>query len=99
MNSVRTTGKWNYKARAAEMTGGRYGRLTVQARAGSDGNGRAQWLCRCDCGKDRVYLRQVLIAGEAISCGCAKLGNTNGLRRVRRTTHNDGGALLAATWA
>lgn len=74
MNSIRETGRWNFKAVAVDMTGERYGRLTVIRRAESDGVGRARWLCRCDCGREVVRLRQVLREGGAkASCGCWKV--------------------------
>ena len=37
-----------------DLTGQRFGKLTVIARDGSDKNNKATWLCRCDCGKETV---------------------------------------------
>lgn len=55
---------------AVDMVGQRFGRLVVQRQSVSDGVGRSRWLCLCDCGGEAVYRRQVLVAGEAKSCGC-----------------------------
>lgn len=84
MKSIRDTGRWNLKARAIDMTGERYRFLTVVRRAESDGVGRARWLCACECGREAIYRRQVLRAGEATSCGCARVAanRRNGRRRA-----------------
>lgn len=55
--------------RNADITGQRFGRLTVIKRAGSDSN-RSVWFCKCDCGKViKVKLRD-LVQGDTKSCGC-----------------------------
>lgn len=52
-----------------DLTGQRFGRLVVVARAGSL-CGLATWLCCCDCGEKKVVLGQSLRRGESQSCGC-----------------------------
>lgn len=42
----------------------RYGRLTVI------GNAKGGWLCRCDCGTEKVVRAQCLKSGATQSCGC-----------------------------
>lgn len=42
----------------------RYGRLTVIA------NAKGGWLCRCDCGTEKVIRTQALKNGATQSCGC-----------------------------
>jgi hypothetical protein len=42
----------------------RYGRLTVI------GNAKGGWLCRCDCGAEKVVRTQALKSGSTQSCGC-----------------------------
>lgn len=62
--------------------GNRYGRLTVLKRASNQGT-RAQWLCRCDCGIEKVVGGKQLRRGTTTSCGCyrkevsAKQGRKN----------------------
>lgn len=56
-------------ARTKDLTGARYGRLVVMERAGSK-NERATWLCRCDCGGEKVVAAQELSKGSTRSCGC-----------------------------
>ena len=40
-----------------DLTGKRFGRLTVISRAEKDKFGHPRWLCRCDCGNDTISLR------------------------------------------
>jgi len=35
---------------------------------------RARWLCRCDCGTEKVVTGKDLVSGNTKSCGCAKQG-------------------------
>lgn len=57
-------------AKFNDMTGQRFGRLVVTARADSDRNGNARWHCLCDCGERTVSLGFTLRNGAAKSCGC-----------------------------
>lgn len=59
--------------RAEDLTGKRFGRLTVVGRApDSPGRpGEARWFCRCDCGSPIKSIRgNHLRSGAIISCGC-----------------------------
>jgi hypothetical protein len=67
-----------------DVAGQRFGRLTVIGRF-RGGHRRAQWLCRCDCGQERMVFGYSLLTGNTKSCGCLKHdhpgGNkTHGLR-------------------
>lgn len=53
------------------LAGQRFDRLVVVSRVAVDG-GRAKWLCRCDCGNERVVFAHNLLHGGATSCGCRK---------------------------
>ena len=54
-----------------ELTGQRFGKLTVIERAGSK-HGHMIWLCQCDCGKQAKVYRGELTKGKTKSCGCAQ---------------------------
>lgn len=54
-----------------DLTGQRFGRLTVLEPAANVGT-KTAWLCRCDCGKDAVVATQRLRDGHRTSCGCDK---------------------------
>ena len=53
-----------------ELTGSRFGRLTVLQRATS--GKRVPWSCKCDCGAVVVCAQADLRRGDTTSCGCAK---------------------------
>ena len=53
-----------------DLTGQRFGRFTVLSRAKNNKDGRAMWLCRCDCGNERVVMGKCLRNGHTQSCGC-----------------------------
>lgn len=55
------------KSQVIDRTGHRYGRWTVKFRV-KNKNGRAQWLCQCDCGTRRVVQGSAL--SKSKSCGC-----------------------------
>lgn len=55
-----------------DLTGRRFGRLVVVERAENSADGRARWLCRCDCGQSKTVLGEHLKKGRTKSCGCAK---------------------------
>lgn len=60
----------NWKKLKVE-TGKRYGRLTVTGRVPELGSshGGAYWMCRCDCGCDKVVRGNTLRLGKARDCG------------------------------
>lgn len=65
-----------------DITGRKYGRLTVIAFAEKRGS-NYYWQCRCDCGMKRIVGRVALIKGFTKSCGCFSKENIV----ARQTTH------------
>jgi len=57
---------------ATDIIGQRFGRLIVIKRDYSKLRKRPYWLCRCDCGEERVLRGSHLEAGEVKSCGCLR---------------------------
>ena len=57
-------------AKAVNLLGQKFGRLTVLSRAENDKHGAAQWLCVCICGNKKVVRNDKLRHGETLSCGC-----------------------------
>lgn len=53
-----------------DITGQRFGKLTALSHAGHVGKYLAKWLCRCECGKEKVIYLRALISGDTKSCGC-----------------------------
>ena len=57
-----------------DLTGQRFGRLTVIRRDGTDNSKKnAMWLCLCDCGKTARTTSTRLRNGHTQSCGCFAL--------------------------
>lgn len=56
-----------------DLVGTKYGKLTVVAPAGRSTHKRPKplWLCRCDCGNEKLVLGEGLKSGHNKSCGCA----------------------------
>lgn len=55
----------------ADLTGRRYGKLTVLALTDQHNSyGQRLYRCRCDCGGERLASRNNLQRGEITSCGC-----------------------------
>lgn len=54
-----------------DITGQRFGRLTVIEKLPPRKGGGSDWLCRCDCGKETKAIGSNLRKGDTTSCGCA----------------------------
>ena len=65
-----------YSRKKIDLTGQRFGRLTVVAPAENIGN-RTAWLCQCDCGNEIVAKTAHLRAGKVKSCGCIRAGSSS----------------------
>ena len=53
-----------------DLTGQRFGKLTVIDRSENDNWGKSRWLCACDCGGRKVVNSRELNRGDTTSCGC-----------------------------
>ena len=60
-----------HSRRRLDLTGQRFGKLTVLAPAENVGRLTA-WRCRCDCGQETVAVTKRLRDGHRTSCGCDK---------------------------
>ena len=92
----------NYLDPRADITGKKYGKLTVESRV-IESNVEAfamKWKCRCDCGKEITATTLALQAGLIVSCGCTAaeevtldLANVNRGNIEKTNTHILQGAL------
>ena len=57
---------------AKDLTGQKFGKLTVIRRKPNFGAGYVEWTCRCDCGRQHVARTGNLVKGNTQSCGCAR---------------------------
>lgn len=53
-----------------DLTGMKFGRLTVLKRVESNKHNQTQYLCRCECSKHTVVTSNNLVTGNTKSCGC-----------------------------
>lgn len=55
-----------------DLTGKKFGKLTVISCAGKLDGRRYSWNCKCDCGNEVVKSGACLTSGNTKSCGCGK---------------------------
>ena len=72
-----------------DITGQKFGRLTAIKYVGKDKYRRLLWLCKCDCGNEKVVAKSVLKCGATKSCGCL-IGDINKARRLDITGNKYG---------
>jgi|WetSurSiteA1Bulk_404760.scaffolds.fasta_scaffold00264_16 hypothetical protein len=53
-----------------DLIGKKFGRLLIIKREENDSFGAARFLCKCDCGNEKIIRSHDLINGKTISCGC-----------------------------
>ena len=54
-----------------DLTGKKFGKLTVLYKNGKNKNGRVMWHCKCECGKECDKAGTYLVRGDSKSCGCS----------------------------
>lgn len=77
-----------------DLTGKKFGRLKVIEYYGTNKNGRALWLCQCDCGNKKVVLGNTMISKLVISCGCYNREQA----KKRKTKHSMSNIKLYKVW-
>lgn len=60
-----------------ELTGQVFGRLTVLAFDSVGKDYTTRWLCRCECGNEKVVIGKNLVRGLTRSCGCKQGGRSD----------------------
>jgi len=58
--------------RSKDLTGQRFGKLIVVAKAGLVRERDQAWACKCDCGKTKIIVGYSLTGGKSTACGCLK---------------------------
>lgn len=64
-----------------DLTGQKFGKLTVIELVHKDSNGKYIWVCKCECGRKREVWGKMLKLGKTTSCGskeCRKKGHRKG---------------------
>lgn len=81
--------------RFIDLTGEKYGRLTVTGKYGKNPRGITLWSCKCDCGKEKIVRSDHLREGRVVSCGCFGRENT----AQRNMKHEQSHTRLYKIWA
>lgn len=58
--------------RRLDLIGQRFGRLLVLKDVGNNKQGHSQWLCRCECGTEKIVRGSDLKNKHTTSCGCLR---------------------------
>jgi len=80
--------------KAISLIGHRFYKLEVIALGSRNARGHVQWLCRCDCGRQKEITGRNLRSGGTRSCGCLREIVT----AVRSTTHGGTGTTEYRVW-
>lgn len=67
--NVKSCGQCQRSTMPKDLTGQIFGKLTVIAKAENKGV-KTAWLCRCECGKEKVIKTNRILQGGATGCGC-----------------------------
>jgi hypothetical protein len=91
------TRKSCHPKKSVDITGNRYGRLTAikinHIKIFKSGSKGEYWLCKCDCGNEKIILKNSL-GKRSNSCGCL-LREKNG---ERMKTHGESKTRLYGIW-
>lgn len=85
-------------SRMIDLTGERFGKLTVKSRAENARDGHARWFCLCDCGNGVIVGGNDLKKGTTRSCGCLRLVKIAEMIQVN-TIHGDSHSRLYTIWS
>ena len=77
-----------------DFRGRKYGRLTVVDFVPKENTKLSFWLCRCECGNEKVIWSGHLTSGDAKSCGCLH----DDLSRERLSRHGKSRTRLYKIW-
>lgn len=70
------------------LIGKKYTRLFVIEYFGRDKHREPKWLCKCDCGEEKVFLRKSLTSGRSKSCGCLNREHKKSLKGKLSPNYN-----------
>lgn len=77
-----------------DLSGLKFGRLTVIERVKNKKSVQALWLCKCDCGNTKIVLSSSLRKCYTTSCGCYK----NEVNTINATKHGLSHTHEYTTW-
>ena len=77
-----------------DLIGHKFGKLTVIKNVGTNKRHNTLWLCKCECGNNKIVARDKLITGNTKSCGCLKKQHCSSLHK----THSLSNTKIGYTW-
>lgn len=81
-----------------DLTGQRFGRLTVIDPCGTTGHGEIVWRCIYDCGNEHIASRGSLTYGKVLSCGCLRREQASKIHTYVKPKHGGYGTRLYRIW-
>ena len=82
-----------------DITGKKFGKLTVITESKVRKYNRVTWYCRCDCGRDKFATSNDLQSGKVKTCGNKECRNINTEAAHKAvTTHQQSGTRLYSIW-
>lgn len=81
-----------------DLTGKRFGKLTVLRRGERNDGHSSWWICQCDCGNIKEIRRSCLIKGFTKSCGCYNSDKAREHGRQMMTKHGWYGTRVYSIW-
>jgi excisionase family DNA binding protein len=69
-----------------DITGNRFGKLTVLSFVKTTKHG-SKWLCKCDCGTEKIIDGHCMRKGKIISCGCMRDNTEELLKNIIDNTN------------
>jgi len=89
--------------RFIDLTGQKFGRLTVIEKAEKTKHGATKWRCKCECGNETFVISDELRKGATQSCGCYKKEISKILAKEhiagKNKTHGKTGTLIYKEWS
>lgn len=76
------------KAKKIDLYGEKFGRLTVIKPKEPDKWKSLRWLCRCECGKEKIVNGSHLRKGAILSCGCLLIDIMKGRTGANSPSYN-----------
>lgn len=80
--------------RKINMVGRKYGRWTIISFFDHRPKRMVRWLCKCDCGNEKVVEGAQIRRGASLSCGCIR----SEMLSVRATKHGHTGSRTYICW-
>ncbi|MCK4500680.1 hypothetical protein KAU11_09280 [Candidatus Babeliales bacterium] len=84
----------NTSNKRIDLTGKKFGRLLVLEFKERTKHRKLKWLCRCDCGTEKIIDGSHMKSGKIKSCGCQQRENI----KKACTKHNKSNSKIFHTW-